>query len=204
METDASQILNIVIPTCIVMQSGWEKSLQIENIVASAKIANYLDLPVLATGIKYADYNRKRFPGVVIRMMAPKVAALVFGSGKVVITGAKSVGNIETGLSILGDLLRNLGIDVPRKISYTIQNIVMSADLGTTINLNKIAVGFNLDQIEYEPEQFPGLVYRLGTPKVVVLLYNSGKLIITGGREPEDAEKAVDKIVFDLRSIGQI
>lgn len=170
-----------------------EESLKIENIVASAKVTDYLDLPALAAQIKDAEYNKKRFPGVVIRMQDPKIAALVFGSGKVVLTGAKSIESLSEGLEILGNLLRSLHIDIPQKLTYKIQNIVTSADLGSGINLNKIAVGFNLDRIEYEPEQFPGLVYRLENPKVVVLLFGSGKLIITGGKEPDDARKAVQK-----------
>ena len=179
-----------------------EDSLKIENIVASAKVTDYLDLPALASQIKDAEYNKKRFPGVVIRMQEPKIAALVFGSGKVVLTGAKSIESLSEGLEILGNLLRGLHIDIPKKLSYKIQNIVTSADFGSGINLNKIAVGFNLDRIEYEPEQFPGLVYRLENPKVVVLLFGSGKLIITGGKEPEDARKAVQKILTDLKNLG--
>jgi transcription initiation factor TFIID TATA-box-binding protein len=175
-----------------------EDSLKIENIVASAKVTDYLDLPDIASKIPGAEYNKKRFPGVVLRMQDPKIAALVFGSGKVVLTGAKSVDSLSKGL----ELLRDLGIDIPKKPDYKIQNIVTSADLAMPINLNKIAVGFNLDRIEYEPEQFPGLVYRLEVPKVVVLLFGSGKLIITGGKQPEDAKKAVVKIISDLRSIG--
>ena len=134
-----------------------EDSLKIENIVASAKVTDYLDLPALASKIKDAEYNKKRFPGVVLRMQNPKIAALVFGSGKVVLTGAKSVDSLSKGLTILGNQLRSLDIDIPKKLTYKIQNIVTSADLATAINLNKIAVGFNLDRIQYEPEQFPGL-----------------------------------------------
>ncbi len=184
------------------MKVNPEDSLKIENIVASAKVCDYLDLPALASKIKDAEYNKKRFPGVVLRMQNPKIAALVFGSGKVVLTGAKSVDSLSKGLTILGNQLRSLDIDIPKKLTYKIQNIVTSADLATAINLNKIAVGFNLDRIEYEPEQFPGLVYRLENPKVVVLLFGSGRLIITGGKEPEDAKKAVIKILADLRSLG--
>ena len=179
-----------------------EDSLKIENIVASAKVTDYLDLPALASQIPGAEYNKKRFPGVVLRMQNPKIAALVFGSGKVVLTGAKSIDNVGKGLNILGGLLRKQGIAIPKKLDFKIQNIVTSADLATPINLNKIAVGFNLDKIEYEPEQFPGLVYRLDNPKVVVLLFGSGKLIITGGKVPEDASKAVLKILSDLRGLG--
>ena len=98
-------------------------------------------------------------------MQNPKIAALVFGSGKVVLTGAKSVDSLSKGLTILGNQLRSLDIDIPKKLTYKIQNIVTSADLATAINLNKIAVGFNLDRIEFQPEQFPGLVYRLETPR---------------------------------------
>lgn len=181
-----------------------EDSLKIENIVASAKVTDFLDLPSLAAEIKGAEYNKKRFPGVVLRMQDPKIAALVFGSGKVVLTGAKSVESLSRGLEILGGLLRDLKIDIPDNLTYKIQNIVTSADLGVPINLNKIAVGFNLDRIEYEPEQFPGLVYRLEEPKVVVLLFGSGKLIITGGKVPEDARGAVRKILADLSNLGMI
>lgn len=179
-----------------------ENSLRIENIVASAKIAETLDLPLIASSINNAEYNKKRFPGVVIRMQDPKIAALVFGSGKVVLTGAKSVDSLNRGLDILGEQLRNLNIEITSDLSYKVQNIVTSADLGAGINLNKIAVGFNLERIEYEPEQFPGLVYRLDDPKVVVLLFGSGKLIITGGKEPEDATRAVLKIMEDLKGLG--
>lgn len=179
-----------------------ETSLRIENIVASAKISESLDLPQIASNIKDAEYNKKRFPGVVIRMQDPKIAALVFGSGKVVLTGAKSVESLNKGLEILGGILRGLNIEIASELTYKIQNIVTSADLGAGINLNKIAVGFNLERIEYEPEQFPGLVYRLEDPKVVVLLFGSGKLIITGGKEPEDAKRAVLKIVEDLSGLG--
>ena len=97
-----------------------EDSLKIENIVASAKVTDYLDLPMLASKIEGAEYNKKRFPGVVLRMQDPKIAALVFGSGKVVLTGAKSVSSLSKGLNILGDKLRELGIDIPKKLEYKI------------------------------------------------------------------------------------
>ena len=181
-----------------------EESLKIENIVASAKVTDSLDLPSLASQLKDAEYNKKRFPGVVLRMQDPKIAALVFGSGKVVLTGAKSIDNLSRGLEILVEKLRALGIEIAENPTYKVQNIVTSADLGTPINLNKIAVGFNLDKIEYEPEQFPGLVYRLDDPKVVVLLFGSGKLIITGGKAAEDAQRAVRRIISELSGLGLI
>jgi len=83
-----------------------------------------------------------------------------------------------------------------------VQNIVASADLHSTLNLNAIAGGLGLENIEYEPEQFPGLVYRISDPKVVVLLFGSGKLVVTGGRKPEDAANAVDQIVEELKNLS--
>jgi transcription initiation factor TFIID TATA-box-binding protein len=131
-----------------------EDSLKIENIVASAKVSDFLDLADLASKIPDAEYNKKRFPGVVLRMQDPKIAALVFGSGKLVLTGAKSIESLGKGLEILGSQLRSLGIKIPGKLTYKIQNIVTSADLHAPINLNKIAVGFNLERIEYEADRF--------------------------------------------------
>ena len=84
------------------------------------------------------------------------------------------------------------------------QNIVASANLGRVLNLNAIAIGLGLENIEYEPEQFPGLVYRMATPKVVMLLFGSGKIVITGGKKPEDAEVAVEKIVIELDGLGML
>jgi len=79
---------------------------------------------------------------------------------------------------------------------------VTSADLGEDLNLNAIAIGLGLENIEYEPEQFPGLVYRLDNPAVVALLFGSGKLVITGGKEPDDAREAVDVILSRLDELG--
>ena len=181
-----------------------EDSLKIENVVASTKVNDKLDLLVLAAQIPGAEYNKQRFPGVVLRIENPKIAALVFGSGKVVLTGAKSIDSLNKGLDYLIKLLRDMDIEIVDKPTYSIQNIVTSADLGSRINLNKIAMSFNLDRIEYEPEQFPGLVYRLDDPKVVVLLFGSGKLIITGGKVPEDAKRAVQKIYKDLSDLKML
>ncbi len=181
-----------------------EESLKIENIVASAKVTDHLDLRVIASQIKGAKYNQERFPGVVLHMQSPKIAALVFKSGMIVMTGAKSIDNFSNGLELLGNKLRSLDIDIPKNLPYTIQNIVTSADLGLAINLNKIAVGLNLDRIEYEPEQFPGLIYRLEKPKVVVLLFSSGKMIITGGKDPDDAKNALLQIISSLTRVGMM
>jgi len=96
--------------------------------------------------------------------------------------------------------LRGEGIQITEKPIVNIQNIVASAELGGEIDLESLV--YKLSRVMYEPEQFPGLVYRLSDPKVVVLLFGSGKLVVTGGRQPEDASKAVDRIVKELKSLS--
>ena len=80
------------------------------------------------------------------------------------------------------------------------QNIVASSDLGQEIDLNAIAITLGLDRVEYEPEQFPGLVYRIEEPKVVLLLFGSGKMVCTGAKKPQDVETAVLKITEELKA----
>ncbi|MBU4076308.1 MAG: TATA-box-binding protein [Euryarchaeota archaeon] len=179
-----------------------KKTIKIENVVASTAIGAKLDLNQVVSVFEGADYNKKRFPGVVYRTTSPKTAALIFGSGKIVCTGAKSIADVGVGLLKVFDKLREMGIHILDKPEIKIQNIVASADLRRVLNLNAVAIGLGLENVEYEPEQFPGLVYRMSSPKVVLLLFGSGKMVITGGKKPEDAEVAVEKIVIELDGLG--
>jgi transcription initiation factor TFIID TATA-box-binding protein len=176
-------------------------TIKIENVVASTGIGIEINLKQ-ALALEGADYDPERFPGLVYRTKDPKVATLIFRSGKIVCTGAKSIDEVHKGLENVFQSLRNIGIDVKGTPEIKVQNIVASADLHSVLNLNAIATGLGLENIEYEPEQFPGLVYRLSDPKVVVLLFGSGKLVITGGRKLKDAANAVDRIVKELKSVS--
>jgi transcription initiation factor TFIID TATA-box-binding protein len=177
-------------------------SIQVENVVASSDISQELDLETLSEDLGATDYDPDNFPGLVYRMHDPKAAALIFRSGKVICTGAKSVDDVTTALEYVFDELRELGVDVTSSPEIEIQNIVSSGDLDHTLNLNAIAIGLGLKHIEYEPEQFPGLVYRLDDPDVVALLFGSGKLVITGGKQLDDAEEALMKIDDQLNDLG--
>ena len=177
-------------------------SINIENVVASTGIGQELDLQSVAMDLEGADYDPEQFPGLVYRTQDPKSAALIFRSGKIVCTGAKSTDAVRESLDIVFDELRDLQIPVEDEPEIIVQNIVSSADLGRNLNLNAIAIGLGLENIEYEPEQFPGLVYRLDEPEVVALLFGSGKLVITGGKQVEDAREAVDVIVKRLEDLG--
>ena len=175
---------------------------KIENVVASASLGTELDLQALAVSLDGADYEPEQFPGLIYRLKEPKTATLLFRSGKVVCTGAKSLDQVKLAIDKVTTQIRKAGISLDSEPKIEVQNIVASSDLGQKINLNVIAITLGLEHVEYEPEQFPGLVYRLDEPKVVLLLFGSGKLVCTGARRPQDVEAAVDKITEELKSAG--
>jgi transcription initiation factor TFIID TATA-box-binding protein len=176
--------------------------IKIENVVASTSLGVELDLPAIVLALDGAEYDPERFPGLIYRLKEPKTATLLFRSGKAVCTGGKSLEQVEIAISKVVKKIEAAGIVVKGKPEIVVQNIVASSDLGAKINLNSIAISVGLEKVEYEPEQFPGLVYRLDSPKVVVLLFGSGKLVCTGARKPKDVEIAVDKITDELKAAG--
>ncbi len=178
------------------------ESISIENVVASTDIGIELDLQNVAMDLDGANYDPEQFPGLVYRTTDPKSAALIFRSGKIVCTGASSPDAVHESLDIVFGKLRALDIPIEDTPEITIQNIVASADLGVQLNLNAIAIGLGLEHIEYEPEQFPGLVYRLDDPEVVSLLFGSGKVVITGGKDTGDAAAAIAVIEEKLGDLG--
>jgi transcription initiation factor TFIID TATA-box-binding protein len=180
-----------------------KKSIRIENVVASTAVGHEIDL-TSATLTMGGHYDPEQFPGLVYRTKDPKTAALIFRSGKIVCTGAKSIEDVGKGLDKLFKKMESVDIKVMPDPEVIVQNIVASADLGSPLNLNSVCLSVGLENVEYEPEQFPGLVLRLDVPKVVVLLFGSGKLVITGGKKPEDAEDAVCRIVKELEGLALI
>lgn len=176
-------------------------SIHIENVVASTFLGVAVDLVSLARQLVGAEYNPERFPGVVLRTEAPKAATLVFRSGKVVCTGAKSVEDVHYSLRRVFQEIKGLGVAV-QEPDIKIQNIVASADLGVELDLGAVASAIGLENVEFEPEMFPGLVRRLEVPKAVILLFGSGKMIITGAQSVRDCESALGAIVQELTSLG--
>ncbi|MEN6516590.1 MAG: TATA-box-binding protein [Methanospirillum sp.] len=183
------------------MEEKRYESLKIENIVASGSIADSIDLVEVSGRIPACELNTKRFPGAVYRIGNPKMAALVFSSGKVVLTGARNQQAIADCLEILTSSLGDAGVNCYDEPRVAITNIVCSYDIGKYINLNKVVITLNLENIEYEPEQFPGLVYRIKDPKIVALLFSSGKIILTGGKNLEDIKLGLDFLEQKLESI---
>lgn len=172
----------------------------IQNVVASASLGTELDLNTLALHLDGAEYDPKVFPGLVYRLKDPKTATLLFRSGKLVCTGAKTHDQVRRSIELVVANIRKAGIEIAKAPVFEVQNIVASADLGQPVNLTSVVISLGLERVEYEPEVFPGLVYRMTEPKVVILLFGSGRLVCTGARQPSDVEEAVVKITEELRS----
>jgi transcription initiation factor TFIID TATA-box-binding protein len=177
------------------------ESLKIENIVASGVISGSIDLIKFSENVEHCELNKKRFPGAVYRIPDPKIACLVFSSGKIVLTGLKNNKALADGIAIVKNSLKSVGIEPLKEPRVAITNMVCSYNLGKYININKLSVTLNLENIEYEPEQFPGLVYRLKDPKIVVLVFSSGKIILTGGKNLNDVKKGLDVLEEKLASV---
>ncbi|MBU4374834.1 MAG: TATA-box-binding protein [Euryarchaeota archaeon] len=175
---------------------------KIENVVSTAKLSDHFNLNDIKSKLEDAEYNKSRFPGLVYKINEPKSVFLLFNSGKVVCTGCKSIDDTKKAVDMLYKKLIGLGINIEANYEIIIQNIVASAELGGALNLNAVALGFGMENVEYEPEQFPGLVYRMDDPKVVILLFGSGKLVITGGKSPSDCENALLRIKDTLINLN--
>ena len=176
-------------------------SLKIEKIVASGAIADSIDLAEISKKIEICELNMKRFPVAVFRIDNPKIASLIFSSGKVVLTGIRDKQALHDGLALIIKSMKEAGVKTYDEPRVAITNIVCSYDIGKYINLNKVVITLNLENIEYEPEQFPGLVYRIKDPKIVALLFSSGKIILTGGKNLEDIKRGLDFLEQKLGSI---
>jgi len=177
---------------------------KVQNIVASTTFADKLDLDMIAQSLEEAEYEPEQFPGLVFRIKNPKTATLLFRSGAANCTGAKNIEDVRKAIDIIAEKLRKLGMSIHKNLEIVVQNMVATSDLGGDLNLNEVAVGLGLENVEYEPEQFPGLVYRLNDPKVALLLFGSGKIVCAGARKTEDVSLAVDKVSKELITLGQL
>ncbi len=168
-------------------------TIKIVNVVASATLNQKVDLNAVVKGNPGVEYRPEQFPGLVFRLKRPKTATLIFNSGKLICTGARSEKEARRAvMKVIKELKKSGIIIIVSKPELKIQNIVASVNLGGIIDLEKSA--YALEKTMYEPEQFPGLIYRMAVPKVVILLFASGKLVCTGAKHEEDVYVAVDKL----------
>lgn len=176
-------------------------TIKIENIVATVILDQQLDLNAIEHSLPTnVTYQPDQFPGLILRLEKPKTTALIFKSGKMVVTGAKSTQMLIQAVKRIIQLLRKRGIVITGRPKIQVQNIVASGDIHAQVNLERAA--YLLEDSMYEPEQFPGLIHRMRDPRVVLLIFSSGKMVITGAKEEREVEEAVTKIADKLKQLG--
>ena len=166
--------------------------ISIENVVASVTLKQKIDLNSVVKAFPSVEYRPEQFPGLVFRLKKPKTATLIFGSGKMICTGAKSERQAKTAVRKVVRELKENGIVIVGRPIIQVVNMVASVSLGGRIDLEKST--YTLGRTMYEPEQFPGLIYRMDEPKVVILLFTSGKLVCTGAKTEEEVYESVKKL----------
>ena len=177
-----------------------KKEIEVVNIVVSTSLEHDVPLEKMAATLSNTEYNPEQFPGLVLRIKDPKTSALIFSSGKVVCTGARSMEKVAESIQKIIKSLEKIGIHIKIKPVINIQNIVASGSVGMDLNLNTLAM--KLDNVEYEPEQFPGLVYKLKEAKATFLLFSNGKVVCTGTKSEEKVHAALDKLIEKLKKVS--
>ena len=175
---------------------------KIENVVASVEVTAKIDLNLLARKQNDAEYNPEQFPGLMLRIKNPKATILVFSSGKMVITGLRRETEAEAAVEKVISKIRRAGIKVTGKAKITIQNIVASGDLHSRIDLDMAQM--TLERCLYEPEVFPGLIYRMKTPKAVFLIFSSGRIVCAGTNKESITKKSISLLSIHLQELGII
>ena len=171
--------------------------ISIVNVVATTSLDQKIDLLAIRKVFRNVEYRPKRFPGLVFRLKRPKTATLIFSTGKMVCTGAKSEKLARSAVRKVVRELKKQDIIILKNPEIVVQNIVASANLHGKIDLETAADV--LDNVMYEPEQFPGLIYRMVDPKTVLLLFTSGKLVCTGAKSEEMVYESVTKVYGVLK-----
>ena len=172
-------------------------SLKVQNIVATTSLETEVSLTKLARTQPNTEYNPDTFPGLVLRIKKPKSAVLVFSSGNLVCTGTKSVSQVREVVQQVIRQLKKIGVKVTAKPKIAVQNIVASGEISLDLNLNTLAL--ELENTEYEPEQFPGLVYKLEEPTATFLLFSNGKLVCTGTRNKAQLDDSMVQLNKNVR-----
>ncbi|KAL2540806.1 TATA-box-binding protein 2 [Abeliophyllum distichum] len=176
----------------------------LQNIVSTVNLDCKLDLKAIALQARNAEYNPKRFAAVIMRIREPKTTALIFASGKMVCTGAKSEQQSKLAARKYARIIQKLGFPAKFK-DFKIQNIVGSCDVKFPIRLEGLAYAHGAFS-SYEPELFPGLIYRMKQPKIVLLIFVSGKIVLTGAKVRDETYTAFENIypvLTEFRKVQQ-
>ncbi|HLD42752.1 MAG TPA: TATA-box-binding protein [Candidatus Nanoarchaeia archaeon] len=176
-----------------------KREIKVVNIVVSTSLEHAIPLEKMAATLSNTEYNPEQFPGLVIRIKEPKTSALIFSSGKVVCTGGRTMAEVKESIQQIIKSLEKIKVKITVTPQINIQNIVASGSVGMDLNLNVLAM--RLENTEYEPEQFPGLVYKLRAAKATFLLFSNGKVVCTGTKSEKEVNQALDMLITNLKKV---
>ena len=174
-------------------EEGHIIQIRLQNIVATINTHSKLTLDVIAQTARNAEYNPRRFAAVIMRIREPRTTALIFGTGKIIVTGAKTKEDSKIAGRKYVAIIQRCGFQQAAFRDYKVQNLTASTDCGFPIRLEGLVYA-HAQHATYEPELFPGLVYRLPEPKCVLLIFVSGKVVLTGARTEEAMTVAFQKL----------
>lgn len=177
----------------------FKKTYEIQNVVASADLHTTVPLETVSRQLPNTEYNPEQFPGLVLRIHPERITALVFSTGKIVCTGAKSEDEVDNTVNLVMKELKKVNIKFSQKPDIQVQNVVASGDIGEKLNLVDLA--FDLKTAFYEPEQFPGLVYKVPESHITFLLFGTGKIVCTGAKNEKEIKNAIDDLVKTLKKV---
>mmetsp|Transcript_46687 Transcript_46687/g.141453 ORF Transcript_46687/g.141453 Transcript_46687/m.141453 type:complete len:267 (-) Transcript_46687:233-1033(-) len=172
---------------------GGTTLIRIQNMSSTANLGVRLDLKQIALRCRNTEFNPRRFAAVIMRLREPRATALIFASGKMCVTGTKSTHNSTLAAKKFAYIIERVGFKPQTYIDFKVQNIVGTADVGFPIRLEGLVYAHSTFA-SYEPELFPGLIYRLVSPRVVFLIFVSGKIVITGAKTEMDLKEALTKL----------
>lgn len=174
----------------------------VQNIVASVDLHCKIPLERVAAGLDNAEFNPESFPGLVLRLTKPKSVNLLFGTGKMVCTGGNSIDVVEASVVKVKETLADFGVEFRSEPDVKVVNLVTSVKTDLELNLDRLA--YRLEGMEYEPEQFPGMVYRTVKPKAAVLIFSTGNFVVAGVRALEEAREVFGQVLDKLKEVGEI
>ena len=177
---------------------------KIENIVCTLSLGCELNLKIISLQVRNIEYNPNKKKCLIMRIKEPKSTAMIYSSGKMILTGTKSEKDCLKVTEIIEKTLQNIGYK-PKLKDFQIRNMVGSCYINFQLNLNKLKTKLISNEKEkvsctYEPEIFPGLIYRIQEPKMSISIFKSGKIIIAGAKQSNQISKAFETIIDILKA----
>lgn len=172
----------------------------IQNIVSTVELGCSLDLKNIVIKARNAEYNPKHYSCLIMRIKNPKTTAIIFHNGKIIVLGAKSEETSRLAAKKFASIIKTIGYDDVKFNNFKIQNIVALYDVKYPVKLDRL-YNYQYQYCTYEPEIFPGLIYHLKNPKLMMHIFVNGKIVFAGAKKREDIKLALVKINAVLKEI---